>query len=146
MVEASSVLRRLRDRLVDVNVPVVERPVYVPEQKALLSRDGGVCPEDGARLTFDPLSPVAHRCPGCGAVFRRERDHRAWVWRYQIWLSERAINRLPFPFLLSTAIEPSRSSRRTPTGIGRIRTATTSSGRPGSSSPRIWSRSGSPRS
>ena len=31
----------------------------IPREKALLSSDGGVCPEDGAPLAFDPLLPKA---------------------------------------------------------------------------------------
>lgn len=65
---------------------------YLPEAKALLSRDGGVCPHDGTRLTFDPDAPFAHRCPCCHATFEGERHHRAWVTRYQLWLSERAVH------------------------------------------------------
>ncbi len=65
---------------------------YVPEAKALLSRDGGVCPRDGARLAFDPDAPLAHRCPRCHETFEGERHHRAWVTRYHLWLSERAVH------------------------------------------------------
>src|SRR5712691_9133533 len=62
----------------------------VPESKALLSTDGGVCPEDGAGLAFDPWSPTAHRCPRCGKTFSGERHDRHWA-RYQhLWLAERA--------------------------------------------------------
>jgi hypothetical protein len=72
--------------------PLLEAPLYLPDRKALLSRDGGVCPEDGSRLAFDPLSPDEHHCPRCSAAFRGERHHRAWIWRYHLWLSERAIH------------------------------------------------------
>ena len=72
--------------------PLLERPVYLPEQKPLLSRDGGVCPTDQARLMFDPLSPHVHRCPRCGRSYGGERHHRAWIWRYHLWLSERAVH------------------------------------------------------
>ncbi|UCD23987.1 MAG: heparinase II/III family protein [Gemmatimonadota bacterium] len=66
--------------------------VYIPEQKAMLTREGGACPADSARLLFDPLSPHAHTCPKCGGVFNGERHHWAWIWRYHIWLSERAVH------------------------------------------------------
>ena len=82
----------LAERLSRIATPVLEGPLYVPEQKALLSQDGGICPTDGSRLTFDPLSPDRHRCPACGAVQQGQRHHRAWIWRYHIWLSERAIH------------------------------------------------------
>src|SRR5258705_6494645 len=86
------VLTRLRDRLRAQVQPLLERPVYLPEHKALLSRDGGVCSDDGSRLSFDPFSPDRHQCPRCGRRFEGERHHRAWIVRYQIWLSERAIH------------------------------------------------------
>jgi hypothetical protein len=88
----SSELRNLADRLKRLIAPLLEGPMYFPEQKALLSRDGGVCVADGSRLGFDPLEPQRHRCPRCGRVHEGERHHRAWVWRYHIWLSERAIH------------------------------------------------------
>ena len=47
---------------------------------------------DGARLLFDPLTPHTHCCPNCGKVHEGDRHHRAWVWRYHLWLSERAIH------------------------------------------------------
>src|SRR5687767_7250284 len=68
------------------------RPIYIPERKAMLSQDGGVCPDDGSRLEFDPLSPDEHRCPRCIRVARGERHHLAWLMRYHLWLSERAIH------------------------------------------------------
>ena len=70
--------------------PVLERMPPIPEHKALLSTDGGVCPDDGTALTFDPWSPAEHRCPRCGKTWRGERHDRHWA-RYQhLWLAERA--------------------------------------------------------
>ncbi|MBI4501213.1 MAG: alginate lyase family protein, partial [Gemmatimonadetes bacterium] len=86
------VLARLRDRLLTFLTPLLQRPIYLPDQKALLSRDGGVCPDDGSRLAFDPFRPHRHHCSRCGRVLEGERHHRAWITRYQIWLSERAIH------------------------------------------------------
>jgi len=86
------VLKRLRERLRAQVQPLLDRPLYIPEQKALLSQDGGVCPEDGARLVFDPFSPDRHQCPICERWYEGDRHHRAWITRYQIWLSERAIH------------------------------------------------------
>ena len=64
----------------------------VPDQKALLTTDGGFCPEDGAALTFDPWSPTEHRCPCCGKTWSGERHHWNWA-RYQhLWLAERAVH------------------------------------------------------
>src|SRR5437773_5062068 len=88
----SATLGRLRDRLRGLLAPILERPLYLPAEKALLSRDGGVCPRDGSRLRFDPLQPHRHRCPACDQTYEGERHHRAWITRYQIWLSERAIH------------------------------------------------------
>ncbi len=91
-VAQSSVLTRLADRLGTLARPVDRGDVYLPDQKALLSRDGGVCARDGSRLVFDPLRPNHHRCPRCNLVHQGERHHRAWIWRYHLWLSERAIH------------------------------------------------------
>ncbi len=82
----------LGQRLERLLAPLLNRPLYVPHGKALLSRDGGVCPDDGSRLRFDPLSPERHQCPACDRVQSGERHHRAWIWRYHLWLSERAIH------------------------------------------------------
>ncbi len=72
--------------------PLIERPLYLPNEKALLSRDGGVCPADGSRLAFDPLHPHEHRCIRCGRVVSGELHHRSWIRHYHLWISERAIH------------------------------------------------------
>jgi hypothetical protein len=90
--ERSADLRSLAQRLERLSAPLLDRPIYFPKKKALLSRDGGVCREDGTRLAFDPLSPWRHLCPKCGQKHEGDRHHQAWVWRYHIWLSERAIH------------------------------------------------------
>src|SRR5256886_17149393 len=53
--------------------PLLARLPPIPETKALLSTDGGICPEDGAAFVFDPWNPTAHRCPRCGKTFAGER-------------------------------------------------------------------------
>lgn len=68
---------------------VLEHPLYVPEEKALYSRWGAHCRDDGAQLGFDPFSPHAHRCEACGRVWSTEQSHRWWVHWYQLWLAER---------------------------------------------------------
>ena len=70
--------------------PLLARPPIIPAVKALLSMDGGVCPDDGAPLAFDPWSPERHRCTQCGKMVSGERQHRDWA-RYQhLWIAERA--------------------------------------------------------
>ena len=67
----------------------VARPLYVPDAKALLSRWGSLCRDDGAELAFDPSSPQAQRCTRCGRIWATEQSHRWWVYWYQLWLAER---------------------------------------------------------
>jgi len=88
----SSDLRELARRLERLAAPLLDRSIFFPDKKALLSQDGGVCTIDGTRLAFDPLSPWQHCCPRCGRVHEGERHHRDWIWHYHIWLSERAIH------------------------------------------------------
>jgi heparinase II/III-like protein len=71
---------------------VMSRELYVPREKALLSRAGGRCDDDGTQLDFDPYSPDEHRCPKCGRVYTGELHHRWWVYWYQLWLAERGVN------------------------------------------------------
>jgi hypothetical protein len=86
----SSDLQALRAHVRERAVPLLTRLPSVPRAKALLSVDGGVCPDDGTGLVFDPWSPSAHRCPHCGKVYGGERHDRHWA-RYQhLWLAERA--------------------------------------------------------
>ena len=84
--DLQALLAHLRERA----RPVIERLPAIPEHKALLSVDGGVCPDDGARLVFDPWSATAHRCRRCGKTWTGERHDGNWA-RYQhLWLTERA--------------------------------------------------------
>jgi heparinase II/III-like protein/cellulose/xylan binding protein with CBM9 domain len=86
----SADLQALLAHLREAARPVLERAPVIPEHKALLSMDGGVCPDDGAALTFDPWSPSAHRCPRCAKTWTGDRHDRHWA-RYQhLWLAERA--------------------------------------------------------
>jgi hypothetical protein len=71
---------------------VIARPLYIPEEKALLSREGGRCARDGTMLDFDPFSPHEHRCPRCGETYRGELHDRFWIYWYQLWLAERAVH------------------------------------------------------
>ena len=90
-IENSADLRSLRERLEEDLAPFLERPLYVPPEKALLSRWGSLCRDDGAELAFDPFSPDAHRCTRCGRIWSTEQAHRWWIYWYQLWLAERTL-------------------------------------------------------
>ncbi len=62
----------------------------IPGVKALLSRDGGICPTDGSNLLFDPWNPERHRCPRCGEGFTGRRHHLHWARAQHLWIVERA--------------------------------------------------------
>jgi hypothetical protein len=89
VIESSSDLQSLLQRLIKRAEPVLTRMPVIPEMKALLTVDGGVCPDDGTRLTFDPWSPTVHRCSHCGRQFTGERHDRAWAHYQHLWLAER---------------------------------------------------------
>ena len=130
--------------------PLLARELYFPASKALLSREGGRCPRDGALLEFDPFSPHEHRCPACGEVYRGELHDRFWIYWYQLWLAERAVHAAAL-FRARRATRDSATSRArfstaTPSATRRIRTSTTCSGRRACSSARTSSRSGCCRS
>ena len=89
-------LGALYDSLAAELEPLVRDGFTIPAAKALLSRDGGRCADDGTVLEFDPFSPEEHRCPRCGRVHRGDHHHRAWVTWYQLWLAERAVHAATF--------------------------------------------------
>jgi hypothetical protein len=89
-IAASPELAALLERMAQRAGPVLQRMPLVPAAKALLTADGGVCPEHGVRLEFDPWSPTQHRCPRCGQRFTGERHDRAWAHYQHLWVSERA--------------------------------------------------------
>ena len=72
--------------------PLLGPDVYIPSEKALLSREGGRCSVDGSLLEFDPFNPAEHRCGVCGRVYRGELHDRFWLYWYQLWLAERAVH------------------------------------------------------
>ena len=88
---AGGPLRPLSDSLAAELEPMFHRELYFPREKALLSRAGGRCSDDGELLIFDPYSPHEHRCPRCGRVFQGELHDRFWNYWYQLWLAERAV-------------------------------------------------------
>ena len=89
---ANGPLRPLSDSLAGELEPLLRSEIYFPREKALLSREGGRCPDDGELLIFDPYSPREHRCPRCGRVFTGELHDRFWIYWYQLWLAERALH------------------------------------------------------
>jgi hypothetical protein len=89
-VSAAPELRALLSAIERRNAPLLARPPIVPTVKALLSRDGGVCPNDGAPLVFDPWSPDQHACSRCGKPWNGERHHRHWARFQHLWVAERA--------------------------------------------------------
>jgi hypothetical protein len=86
----SADLQALRAQLAERAEAVLARMPTVPTEKALLSADGGVCPEDGGTLVFDPWSPDRHLCPRCGREWSGERHRRHWARWQHLWLAERA--------------------------------------------------------
>ena len=89
---ARGALAPLASSLADDLQPVLARDVFIPAEKARLSRDGGRCPDDAALLGFDPFSPRLHRCPQCGKTYGEEAHYRWWIMSYQLWLAERTVH------------------------------------------------------
>ena len=89
---AKGALSPLALSLTDDLRPVLERDLFIPAEKARLSRDGGRCPDDATPLEFDPFSPHLHRCPTCGNTWTDDAHYRWWIMGYQLWLAERAVH------------------------------------------------------
>jgi hypothetical protein len=85
-------LHGLADSLAQDLEPLAGRELFIPSEKARMTRRGGRCERDGTMLEFDPWSPRAHRCPKCGAVFDDDAHYRWWIMWYQLWLAERAVH------------------------------------------------------
>ena len=83
-------LAGLLERMAERNRRLLADPPEIPRDKALLSADGGVCPEHGTALEFDPWGPRDHRCSACGRTHRGVRHDRAWARWQHLWLAERA--------------------------------------------------------
>lgn len=90
-IAASPVLAAMRARLLGELEPFLSRPVYVPTDKALLSRWGSMCRDCHGELGFDPWSPDEQRCRGCGRRWSTPQTRRWWVYWYQLWLAERIL-------------------------------------------------------
>ncbi len=66
--------------------------LFIPPEKAHLTRQGGRCPVHGTPLDFDPFSPHSHRCGLCARDYTGEDHYRWWIMFYQLWLAERAVH------------------------------------------------------
>ena len=88
-IAAAPELTALLDRLTARASPALQRMPLVPAAKAMLTVDGGVCPDDGTRLDFDPWSPGQHRCSRCGRQYSGVRHDRAWAHYQHLWVAER---------------------------------------------------------
>src|SRR5689334_6534114 len=89
---ANGPLRPVSDSLAAELEPLLHREIYFPREKALLSREGGRCPDDGELLIFDPYSPHEHTCLRCGRTERGALHDCFWVYWAQLWLAERAVH------------------------------------------------------
>src|SRR5438067_13036029 len=108
-IAAAPDLAALLAHLTERAAPLLARLPPIPETKALLSTDGGICPEDGAAFVFDPWNPTAHRCPRCEKTFTGERHDRHWA-RYQhLWLAERAAHLATLASLADNAAAADRA-------------------------------------
>ena len=87
--ELARLARSLAD---DLDRLLPDEDVFIPPEKARMTRKGGRCERDGTFLEFDPRSPRRHRCPSCGTMFDAEEHYRWWIMGYQLWLSERAVH------------------------------------------------------
>jgi hypothetical protein len=89
---ANGPLAPLAESLARELEPLLATDVYIPREKAVLSREGGRCAADGSLLEFDPFNPHEHRCGVCGRAYRGELHDRFWLYWYQLWLAERAVH------------------------------------------------------
>ena len=90
VVAESADLSALAGRLASRTQPLLQRALDPPALKAQLTADGGVCPDDGSPLEFDPWRPNSHRCPACRREHAGARHDRAWARWQHLWLAERA--------------------------------------------------------
>ena len=87
----------------DLHRLLPDEDVFVPVEKARMTRQGGRCARDGAFLEFDPRSPRKHRCPLCGTIYDGEDHYRWWIMGYQLWLAERAVHAAALSRLTGTS-------------------------------------------
>ena len=68
---------------------LVERSPVIPIRKGRAFFES--CPDDHARLLFDPFAPSSHVCPKCGRDWQGEEYDLAWVRQFQDWLGKRLV-------------------------------------------------------
>jgi prepilin-type processing-associated H-X9-DG protein len=88
---ATGPLQALADGLRRELEQVIASAPEVPREKALLSRAGGRCEQDGTMLDYDPFL-VQHRCPRCGRMYAGESHDRFRLYWHHLWLAERAVH------------------------------------------------------
>lgn len=71
---------------------LVSRELFIPAEKARLTRKGGRCPVHGVLLDFDPWNPRVHHCSLCQADYTDDEHYRWWIMNYQLWLAERSVH------------------------------------------------------
>ena len=85
-------LAPLADSLMSDLAPLLMDGFDIPREKAMMSRAGGRCADDGTLLEFDPFDPRHHRCRRCARAYEGEEHYRWWIMSYQLWLAERAVH------------------------------------------------------
>src|SRR5688500_17089734 len=89
---AKGPLAPLADSLASDLAPLLMDGFEIPREKAMMSRAGGRCSDDGTLLDFDPFNARIHRCARCGRLHEGEEHYRWWIMSYQLWLAERAVH------------------------------------------------------
>ncbi|HEX7003729.1 MAG TPA: heparinase II/III family protein [Trueperaceae bacterium] len=68
---------------------LIERSPRIPIAKGRAFYES--CPDDNARLLFDPYAPHSHLCPKCGRNWTGEAFDLSWVRQFQEWLGKRLV-------------------------------------------------------
>ncbi|HUF36744.1 MAG TPA: heparinase II/III family protein, partial [Gemmatimonadales bacterium] len=119
IIAGSADLQALQATIVRRAAPLLQRMPVIPPAKALLSADGGLCPQDAAMLEFDPWSPRAHRCARCDREHAGERHDRAWARWQHLWLAERTADLAVLAALDEDAATADRAATILATYAGR---------------------------
>ncbi|MHB1327362.1 MAG: heparinase II/III domain-containing protein [Gemmatimonadales bacterium] len=82
-------LAALKARLIERAAPLLAELPPLPEVKATMSVSGGVHPETGEQLEFDPYRPHEHRAFGSGRITTGAKHHGHWARAQHLWIAER---------------------------------------------------------